>query len=617
MNNLTKLSTIIAVLIAISGCVVIVADDSVAEGAISVVDGDDGGSSANDLIDDGFYFEVNGEQYQTLQGAVNSVSKTGEIKVLKDFDMNPSDIVEIPKAKIIILDMNGKTATASSDFSGRYIINNGILTITGDGTFEDAESADYRGPVTNNGILTIENGAFHGNIKNTFAHIWNSEGATATFNGGFYEGAVTMINGYIGSKTYINGGTYINSWYPAIDNSGHMEIRGGEFVNTSCSVCNEPRDNKEKPWGYTIRSGSHSSDAYLLIDEAEGSSISVTGVQGGVSIIDGSADINSGSFKTVFCMNEKHTGDQTSSYYALYVAPENDHEVKVTVNGGDFESAYRSAAKIGMDDEDSSSAKAITSILDGNFTSPSGVPTVSENAQAGGDVTISGGSFSSDVSNFAADGYVVVPGADGTYGAVETDTPEGVKITGDGQTVIYDTDSYVITIPSEGQHSGITFDLGFGDVGIVIVGDVKSNVTVSYDPSIEVDGANVAFNLHISGIDSDNMSVTVVIPVIVSSGHSIDEDSVYAYSIVDGEKVSEHAYASGDSIIIETNHNTPFYVSYEVKTNFVTTPDDDELPPFIPAQPDDDDSVTIVACAAAAVVAALMAVFLILTYRKD
>ena len=44
---------------------------------------------------------------------------------------------------------------------------------------------------------------------------------------------------------------------------------------------------------------------------------------------------------------------------------------------------------------------------------------------------------------------------------------------------------------------------------------------------------------------------------------------------------------------------------------------DDDLPPFIPTQPAEDDSVTIVACAAAAVVAALMAVFLILTYRKD
>ncbi len=468
MNNLTKLSTILAVLIAISGCVAIVADDSVAEGDPSIVDGEDGGSSTNDPTGDGFYFEVNGKQYQTLNAAVKAVSKAGEIKVLEDFDMNKSDIVEIPKDKIITLDMNGKKATASSDFSGRYITNYGTLTITGDGTFEDAESADYRGPVTNNGTLTIENGTFYGNTKNTYAHIWNSKGATATFNGGTYEGAVTMINGYIGSTTYINGGTYINSLYPTIDNSGHMEIRGGEFVNKSCSACNESKYQIEKPWGYTIRSGFHSSDSYLLIDETEGRTIEVTGVQGALSVIGGKADIKSGSFETLPC----ETHGASSSYYALFVAPEKS-EPSVTVSGGDFKTAYRAAARIGMDNG-SSDLQSNVRIEGGRFTAPAGVDSISVNAVGGGDATISGGNFSSDVSEYCVPGFEPVRDANGNYvvGSDEPDQP-------------------------------------------------------------------------------------------------------------------------------------------------ATVPDDDELPPFIPAQPDDDDSVTIVACAAAAVVAALMAVFLILTYRKD
>ena len=47
--------------------------------------------------------------------------------------------------------------------------------------------------------------------------------------------------------------------------------------------------------------------------------------------------------------------------------------------------------------------------------------------------------------------------------------------------------------------------------------------------------------------------------------------------------------------------------------------DDEELPPMIRpgASSSEDDSVTIVACAAAAVVAALMAVFLIVSYKKE
>ena len=54
-----------------------------------------------------------------------------------------------------------------------------------------------------------------------------------------------------------------------------------------------------------------------------------------------------------------------------------------------------------------------------------------------------------------------------------------------------------------------------------------------------------------------------------------------------------------------------------------TTPggEDEDLPPVIrpgtSSSTSDDDTVTIVACAAAAAVAAILAVFLIMTYRKD
>ena len=196
-------------------------------------------------------------------------------------------------------------------------------------------------------------------------------------------------------------------------------------------------------------------------------------------------------------------------------------------------------------------------------------------------------------------------------------------ITDNCQTITYDTGGHVITIPSDGQYSGVTLDLGFGGVSITIFGDVTSTVTVSYDPSIGTDGANIAFNLHIAGIDSTDMSVTIVIPVTVPSGHSIDADSVHAYSIVDEVRQDEYAYASGDSIIIETNHNTPFYVSYEVESDqtFIPFPDDDDdyvpPPPHIVYEDDgSDDSVKIVACAAAAVIAAILAIVLVTTYRR-
>lgn len=88
---------------------------------------------------------------------------------------------------------------------------------------------------------------------------------------------------------------------------------------------------------------------------------------------------------------------------------------------------------------------------------------------------------------------------------------------------------------------------------------------------------------------------------------TIDHAGEYIFGVVavNGDDVSED-YATSE--IIE--------VTYSAQPGY---DDDEDLPPFVPGQTQgsDDDSVTIVACAAAAVVAALMAVFLIVSYRKD
>ena len=154
----------------------------------------------------------------------------------------------------------------------------------------------------------------------------------------------------------------------------------------------------------------------------------------------------------------------------------------------------------------------------------------------------------------------------------------------------------------------------------------KADVTVVCYP-IDPEDADYAIELAVSGVSDTGMFITIAIPVTVESGYSIDADSVYAYSIVNGERVSETAYVSGDSIVIETTHNTPFYIGYELES---------DLPPFIPFPPEQggdpvevgpidqggatdggDDTLKVVACAAAAVVAAILIIVLASTYRKN
>ena len=98
----------------------------------------------------------------------------------------------------------------------------------------------------------------------------------------------------------------------------------------------------------------------------------------------------------------------------------------------------------------------------------------------------------------------------------------------------------------------------------------------------------------------------------------------FAY-VIQGELSFENAVAMGYTERTIPDGETP--VDPDDPSTDPDTPvepapgwdDDESLPPMPPASTSDSDdgSVTIVACAAAAVVAALMAVFLIVTYRKD
>ena len=337
--------------------------------------------------------EIDGTKYSTLAAAVNAVPDNGgetTVTLIDDIVMTTDDIVTISEGKTVTLDMDGHSITVDSDFSGRPIVNNGTLTVIGDGTIDSSNSTKGKGAITNavTGILTVENGTFRGNLASEAANIWNY--GTASFHGGTYDTSCTAVNGYVGSTTTITGGTYESPWYPAVDNSGNMTITGGEFFNTSCSGCDSNH------WGYTIRSGFYSSDAHLDIKYA-----TVTGTQGAVSVVGGTAEIHDGDFKTVLCPKE-----HDSAFYALYVAGES-YKNAATVYGGTFTAATREALHVGNKNPAPDSGEGEESVVyvkGGTFIGGSGKQAiVVENTEnAIGAATISGGTFSSNVSEYLA-----------------------------------------------------------------------------------------------------------------------------------------------------------------------------------------------------------------------
>lgn len=325
------------------------------------------------------------------------------IRVSDDFSIDEQ--ITIEANKIIVFDMNGRTITAEPSFQKRLFENYGTLTIKGNGKVDvTAAGANGYGAVNNFGTLTVVDGTYVGLKESDASIFYNRNGGTATFENPTIQGGGGAVATAINTTTEIHGGSYTNETYPAIENRGNMLITGGTFKNTSCSSC-------DGRWGYTIRSGESAGTAYLKI---QGDSISVTGVQGGLSISGGKADIYSGSYETTACVKHPTGG---SAYYALYVAGESS-EVTCNVYGGTFKSVTKVAALIGNSKDGGKRLKAVTNFYGGIFKAGNDDSVISVDNTlgnleiSGGQYLMKDGSTKGDVSQWLASG--MLQGEDGT-----------------------------------------------------------------------------------------------------------------------------------------------------------------------------------------------------------
>lgn len=369
--------------------------------------------------------EVNGYLYDTLaaavEAAVSSSDKTGTVTLLKDTEV--SDPITINQGETLTLDMQGHTVTVSPDFSTRLFTNYGDLTIKGNGTVDvTAAGANGYGTVNNFGTLTVVDGTYINPKESDASNFYNRSGGTATFENATIYGGGGCIATQKNTTTTINGGYYEDSTYPAIENRGNMLITGGTFTNTSCSACSGK-------WGYTVRSGESSDTAYLKIQGAAEDSVKVTGVQGGLAVVGGTADIYNGIYKTVAC--EIHGGN--NAFYAGYFTGES-YKTATTIYGGSFTSCSKNAVQVGNGNPapDSGAGKESTVMIKGGTfvggdTERTAIK-VEEEQHAIGAANISGGTFSSNPAAFLATGYVAkeneglwtVEASDGMVAKVET-----------------------------------------------------------------------------------------------------------------------------------------------------------------------------------------------------
>lgn len=305
-----------------------------------------------------------------------AITNAGETETTIKLAADITGDVVIPEDANITIDLNGKKITNSV---GHTIMNNGTLTIKGEGTVDNithGKAALYnKGTVTLNGGTfdrTQENGqsdsSSGGNSYYTIKNVGNmtiNEGVnvlTAKGNGELGRFSSLVANGYYNGTTYDNDKG---------EEKPTLTINNGTFSGGLNTIKNDDRAE------LTINNGTFKNFYQATVQNHN------------------IATINGGTYKAA--SDASSTGKETYGVYNCGCGANIDLGT-LTVTGGIFEGADYAIADV-------SSQTAVVNISGGSFSGAKGaVKGTNSNAI----ISISGGVFDSNVQAYAADGYKAI-----------------------------------------------------------------------------------------------------------------------------------------------------------------------------------------------------------------
>lgn len=554
--------------------------------------------------------------YPKLQTAINNADDESIVTLMKNID--ESVIINI--SKTITLDLNGHFINYNGSIpynqggDETIDIRNGTLTITDSQPWslnvnpDDRYSVAYEG----NGAITYNGEGRAIKISGHNAHLIVEGGKIVSEGGdGIYITAdvsgsssgwncsVTINEGYIRSTEYgigvsgnravlnFNGGVVEATDNSAIAGNGTVnddDDRGNTEINISGGYALGFMGDTNRDEGYVANAIYHPQSGILNIS---GDAIIYADNGPGVVIRSGTLNMIGGTI--IATGNYSGTvGDASSTVppYGIVADYSSDYpggmEPPITISGGNVMSDTGALLLLSTEHEDNA-------------------------------FEVSGGSFSSNVSEFCADGFTASLNPNGTYGVVKK---TGVDITTDGNngTIPTDGDSYILT--SDGKHNA-TITIEFPDGSLTITGSFED---ASYTVSLSAEDSGFPEYDYCFEIDTPGIIIDEIMVEFDASRNGYKIDSVNAFYVEsDGSLSNLEAGFDGETVWFLTSCNSQYVVDviYEAISTGPDYPpldDDDEyIPPiYVPEQPSDDDTVKIIACAAAAVVAALIAAYLII-----
>ena len=324
------------------------------------------------------------EGVKTIDELNAAIIAAGETETTIKLAADITGDVVVPEKANITIDLNGKKITNSV---GHTIMNNGTLTIEGEGTVDNITHG--KAALYNKGTATLNGGAFDrtkengkddktpdGNSYYTIKNVGNmtiNEGVnvlTAKGNGELGRFSSLVANGYYNGTTYDNDKG---------EEKPTLTINNGTFSGGLNTIKNDDRAE------LTINNGTFKNFYQATVQNHN------------------IATINGGTYKAA--SDASSTGKETHGVYNCGCGANIDLGT-LTVTGGIFEGADYAIADV-------SSQPAVVNISGGSFSGAKGAIVKGTNSNA--IISISGGVFDSDVQAYAANGYKAIKTTDGKY----------------------------------------------------------------------------------------------------------------------------------------------------------------------------------------------------------
>ena len=573
--------------------------------------------------------EVGEEKFLTIQAAIDSIATSGFVILLKD----ATESVTVVSGKEIILNLGIYKLINTDGYHTITVESGSTLTIQGTGTVDNVSHG--KAAVWNDGTVILNGGTYTRSQENgqdsetsggnSYYNIVNHGNMTIN------EGVKVTQNGHYSSMIE-------NGWYNGSENTGGedsvMVINGGEFSGGLNTVKNDDYGN------LTINDGTFENISQAAI------------LNWNVAVIeDGDFTVEDGADAIIV----NGYGNDTMDKGVL------------TIKGGTF------VGPVGLQCLGGTTPLGEVIIEDGDFT---GTDQTFGNLGTNPEISVRGGSFSSDVTDYCEPGFApVLDPVTGDYivdvdkGALEVSVESviGYVVGGAAQTyeVEYVSDLAVVWSSSDESvvkvSDGVITFIG-GDEAIVtasvtlvngqtltaeisvIVYEVPAVSGIEFEPVTNESMSDSTFEEAMADMPWDyegyamfgisgSETFTVPYDVLGTFGWTVTSENYtdYEFAVIHFPTSDTYEFpevtASADGLTVTVDSHSPFYFFYrlaetEVEPDqpVVPFPDDDDyvpLPPTIVYEDDGSDSTaSIAACAAAAVVAAILAIVLASTYRR-